>query len=73
MVFLITFLSVSVTVWSALPDVKVRDREEIKNGLDVLLVFCRIISLEVPARAIDDASVPIRQECFALCFRFNIE
>ena len=36
-VFFATFLSVSVTVWSALPDVKVRDREEIKNGLDVLL------------------------------------
>ena len=32
-VFLITFfLSVPVTVWSALPDVKVRDREEIKNS-----------------------------------------
>ena len=44
-VFLITFfLSVSVTVWSALPDVKVRDREEVKNRLDVLLVLCRIIS-----------------------------
>ena len=44
-VFLITFfLSVPVTMWSALPDVKVRDREEIKNGLDVLLVLCRIIS-----------------------------
>ena len=37
-------LSVLVTMWSALPDVKVRDREEIKNGLDVLLVFCRIIA-----------------------------
>ena len=44
-VFSITFfLSVPVTVWSALPDVKVRDREEIKNRLDVLLVLCRIIS-----------------------------
>ena len=44
-IFLITFfLSVSVTVWSTFPDVKVRDREEIKNGLDILLVFCRIIS-----------------------------
>ena len=44
-VFLITFfLAVSVTVWSALPDVTVRDRQEIKNGLDVLLVLCRIIS-----------------------------
>ena len=43
-VFLITFfLSVAVTVGSTLPDVKVRDREEIKNGLDVLLVLCRII------------------------------
>ena len=37
-------LSVSVTVWLALPDVKVLDGEEIKNGLDVLLVLCRIIS-----------------------------
>ena len=41
------FLPVPVTVWPALPDVKVRDREEIKNGLDVLLVFCCIISQEV--------------------------
>ena len=41
-VFSITFsffLSVPVTVWSALPDVKIRDREEIKNGHDVLLVL----------------------------------
>ena len=45
MVFSSTFfLPVPVTVWSALPDVKVRDREEIKNRLDVLFVFCRIIS-----------------------------
>ena len=45
MVFSSTFfLPVPVTVWSPLPDVKVRDREEIKNGLDVLFVFCRIIS-----------------------------
>ena len=36
-VFFITFfLPVPVTVWPALPDVKVRDREEIKNRLDVL-------------------------------------
>ena len=73
-VFSITFfLSVPVTVWSALPDVKVRDREEIKNRLDVLLVLRRIISKEVPARAVDDASVPIRKACFALCFWLNIE
>ena len=31
---------VPVTVWSALPEVKVRDREEIKNGLDVLQFSC---------------------------------
>ena len=67
------FLPVPVTMWPALPDVKVRDREEIKNGLDVLLVFCCIISQEVPARAVDDTSVPIREARFALCFRFNIE
>ena len=31
-VFLITFfLSVPVTVWSTFPDVKVRDRDEVKN------------------------------------------
>ena len=71
--FFATFLPVLVTVWSALPDVKVRDREEIKNGLDVLLVFCCVISQEVPARAVNDASVPIRESCFALCFWLNIE
>ena len=32
------FLPVPVTVWPALPDVKVRDREEIQHGRDVLLV-----------------------------------
>ena len=52
------FLPVPVTVWPALPDVKVRDREEIQNGLDVLLVFCCIISQEVSARAVDDARRP---------------
>ena len=47
-VFLITFfLSVPVTVWPAFPDVKVRDREEIQLGLDVLLVFCCVIFQEV--------------------------
>ena len=67
------FLPVPVTVWPALPDVKVRDREEIQNGLDVLLVFCCIISQEVPARAVDDANVPIRQTCSALCFWLHID
>ena len=67
------FLPVLVTVWPAFPDVKVRDREEIQNGLDVLLVFCCIISQEVPARALDDANVLIRQACFALCFWLHIK
>ena len=67
------FLPVPVTVRSALPDVKVRDREEIENGLDVLPVFCCVISQEVPARAVDDVSVPVREACFALCFWLNIE
>ena len=60
-VFFITFFfPVPVTVWPALPDVKVRDGEQIQHGRDVLLVFCCIISQEVPARAVDDANVPIR-------------
>ena len=67
------FLPVPVTVWSALPDVEVRDREEIQHGRDVLLVFCCIILQEVSTRAVDDANVPIRQACSALCFGFNIE
>ena len=33
----------------------------------------RIISQEVPARAVDDASVPVREAYFALCFWLNIE
>ena len=43
-VILCNFLPVPVTVWPALPDVKVRDREEIQHGRDILLVFCCIIS-----------------------------
>ena len=56
--FITSFLPVFVTVWSALPSEKARDREEIKNGLDVLLVFCCVISQEVSARAVDDANTP---------------
>ena len=44
MLLITFFLSVSVTVWSTFPDVEVRNRKEVKNGLDVLLIFCRIIS-----------------------------
>ena len=65
-VFLATcFLPVSVTVWSAFY-VKVRDREEIQHGRDVLIVFCCIIFHEVSTCAGDNASVPIRQACSAL-------
>ena len=60
------FLPVPVTVRPALPDVKVWDREEIQHGLDILQVFCCIISQEVSTRAVDDANVPIRQACSAL-------
>ena len=67
------FLPVPVTVWPALPNVKVRDREEIQHGRDVLLVFCCIISQEVSARVVDDANVPIRQTCSALCFWLHID
>ena len=61
-----TFLPVPVTVWPALSDVEVRDREEIRHGRDVLLVFSCVIFQEVSTRAVDDANVPIRQACSAL-------
>ena len=67
------FLPVAVTVGSTFPDVVVGNRKEVKSELDVLLVLFRSISQEVPARAVDDADVPVRQAYFALCFRFNIE
>ena len=67
------FLPVPVTVCVALPDVKVRDREEVQHGRDILLVFCCIISQEVSARAVDDANVPIRQTCSALCFWLHVD
>ena len=60
------FLPVSVTVWPALPDVEVRDGEEIQYGRDVLLFFCCIIFHKVSTRAVDNANVPIRQACCAL-------
>ena len=72
-VFFATFLPVPVTVWPALHDVKVRDREEIQHGRDILLVFCCSISQEVSARALDDANVPIRQTCFVLCFWLHVD
>ena len=66
-------LPVTVTVGSTFLDVLVGNRKEVKSELEVLLVLFRIITQEVPARAIDDADVPVRQTYFALCFGFNIE
>ena len=60
------FLPVPVTVWPALSDVEVRDREEIQHGIDVLLAFSCIFFQEVSTRAVDDAHGPIRQACSAL-------
>ena len=67
------FLPVAVTVGSTFLDIMIVNRKEVKSELEVLLVLCRIISQELPARAVDDADVPIRQTYFALCFGFNIE
>ena len=66
-------LPVTVPVGSPFLDVVVGNREEIESVLDKFLVLLRSISQEVPARAVDDADVPVRQTRFALCFGFNIE
>ena len=60
------FLPVPVTVWPALPDVDVRDGEEVQHGRDVLLIFSCFIFHQVSTCAVDDANVPIRQACSAL-------
>ena len=63
----------AVPVGSPFLDVVIRNRKEVKSVLDEFLVLLRSISQEVPARAIDDADVPVRQTYFALCFGFHIE
>ena len=67
------FLPVAVAVGSPFLDVIIENRKEVKSELELPLVLFRVISQEVPARAVDDADVPVRQTYFALCFRFNIE
>ena len=52
-------LAIAVPVGSPFLDVVVGNRKEVMSVLDVLLVLCRIISQEVPARAEDDADVPV--------------
>ena len=52
-------LSVTVPVGSPFPYVVVGNREEIHCVLDKFLVLLRSVAQEVPARAIDDADVPV--------------
>ena len=66
-------LPVAVPVGSPFLDVIIGNRKEVKSVLDEFLVLLRSISQEVPARAVDDADVPVRQTYFALCFGFHIE
>ena len=67
------FLPVAVPVGSPFLDVVVGNGEEIESALDKILVLLRSVSQEVPARAVDDADVPLRQTYFALCVGFHIE
>ena len=64
---------VTVPVGSPFLYVVIGNSEEIESVLDEFLVLLRSISQEVPARAVDDADVPVRQTYFALCFGFHIE
>ena len=66
-------LPVTVPVGSPFLDIVIGNREEIHGVLDKCLVLLRSISQEVPARAVDDADVPVRQTYFALCFGFHTE
>ena len=66
-------LPITVPVGSPFLDVVIGNREEIESVLDEFLVLLCYISQEVPARAVDDADVPVRLTYFALCFGFHIE
>ena len=66
-------LPVAVPVGSPFLDVVIGNREEVKSVLDESLVLFRSISQEVPARAVDNADVPVRQTHYALCFGFHID
>ena len=63
----------AVPVGSPFLDVTIGNRIEVKSVLDESLVLFRSTSQEVPACAVDDADVPVRQTYFALCFGFHIE
>ena len=66
-------LPVTVPVGSPFLYVVIRNREEIHGVLDEFLVLLCSVSQEVPARAVDDADVPVWQTYFALCFGLHIE
>ena len=66
-------LPVAVPVGSPFLDVVIGNRKEVKSVLDESLVLFLSILQEVPACAVDDADVPVRQTYFALCFGFHIE
>ena len=67
------FLPVAVPVGSSFSYIVSGNRKEINSVFDELFVLIRSISQEVPARAVDNADVPVRQAYFALCFGCNIE
>ena len=52
-------LPITVPVGSPFLDVVIGNREEVHGVLDKFLVLLRSVSQEVPARAVDDADVPI--------------
>ena len=56
-----------------LPVTVIGNREEIESVLDEFLVLLRSILQEVPARAVDNADVPVRQTYFSPCFGLHIE
>ena len=66
-------LPVTVPVVSPFLDVVIGNREEIESVLDEFLVLLSSISQEVPARAVDNADVPVQQAYFALCSGMQIE
>ena len=66
-------LPITVPVGSPFLDVVIGNREEIESVLDEFLALLRSISQEVPARAVDNADVPVRQAYFALCLGLHIE
>ena len=53
------FLPVAVAVGSPFLDVVIGNRKEIESVLYKFLVLLRSVSQEVPARASDDADVPV--------------